>query len=361
MKYIFTFALFIFSAYATFAQTATIDSISLSFNNKYYLVNDSCADITRHGHLNMKTKRYIGPFKDISTEDSVTIVTEGNYDNAGLKDGLFTLKYLNGNLQAKGTFKNDKYEGKWELYYVDGKPELTFEAENNFIKIIDAWDTDGKKIVDNGSGEFRINNGDYYWEGKIAKGRPDGTWNLSTINPKVKLPSTSEYFKKNVFKNGTNASGDYSDSSRIILISTEMLPFLNAENLITDNGCTAPRESRYVVKAQYRTGWDAFRRDVAHIAGPIIRRFGGTSIFIGQSFTITGDIDEKGEVINLRCDDMFNPNLTRSIIDRLSELANFQPATINEKPVKEKFTLTFSFEAEHYRFHYKFLKVEKQQ
>ena len=78
-----------------------------------------------------KAKYFFGKFKDVSKVDTNLVVTEGNYSPDGFKDGEFTLHYLNGNLRAKGNFKNNKYDGHWQLYYNNGKPQLTFEAINN--------------------------------------------------------------------------------------------------------------------------------------------------------------------------------------------------------------------------------------
>ncbi len=132
------------------------DSVNLSLNNEFDLIEDSCSEVIRYAHINMQQRKFFGPVKDVSRLTPGLVLTEGTYTPDGLKDGYFITHYLNGNLQAKGSFKNNKYDGKWEMYYDDGKPKLTFEATENDIKITDAWDNKGVKVVDNGKRNFRV-------------------------------------------------------------------------------------------------------------------------------------------------------------------------------------------------------------
>src|SRR6187402_2731568 len=143
----------------------TKDSVNLSLSNEFDLIEDSCSVIIRYGHLNMQQRKFTGRFKDVSKLNPQLVVAEGNYTADGLKDGSFISRYLNGNLQTKGNFKNNKLDGKWEMYYDDGKPKLTFEA--NGIDI---------KIIDNGKGNYLVDLGELYWKGKLVNGKPDGTW-----------------------------------------------------------------------------------------------------------------------------------------------------------------------------------------
>ena len=141
MKFLFIYTLLFFTVGRLLGQenqhTYTIrldikrfgkDSVNIPFNNNYQLSPDSCAQITRYAHFNFSKRIFIGKFKDVSTADHNLVVSKGNYNENGLKDGEFVTHYLNGNLQAKGSFKDDSYIGGWEFYYEDGKPELFFEV-----------------------------------------------------------------------------------------------------------------------------------------------------------------------------------------------------------------------------------------
>src|SRR5476651_1784816 len=64
------------------------DSIDLSLNGDFDLIEDSCADIIRHGHYDRKEHKFKGKFTDVSVADSSLVLTEGNYTDDGLKNGV---------------------------------------------------------------------------------------------------------------------------------------------------------------------------------------------------------------------------------------------------------------------------------
>src|ERR1700712_3720151 len=116
-----------------------VDSVNLPLNEEYNLIEDSCVQIIRHVHYNFRERKFFGKFKDVSKLDTNLVVSEGTYTTDGLKDGDFITHYLNGNLQAKGSYKDNKFVGKWEIYYENGKPEVTFEVIDGDIHLVDAW------------------------------------------------------------------------------------------------------------------------------------------------------------------------------------------------------------------------------
>jgi hypothetical protein len=121
------------------------DSVSLSLNENYNRIEDSCATMIRYGHMILKEHKYIGKFKDISQLDTSVLMTQGEYTADGLKTGLFTAWYINGELRSKGVYKNNNYDGHWEVYYDDGKPAIVFEAVNDTVSITSVWDATGKR------------------------------------------------------------------------------------------------------------------------------------------------------------------------------------------------------------------------
>ncbi len=98
------------------------DSVNLLLDDEFNMIEDDCAQVTRYARLNMPQRKYSGRIKDVSRLDHSLVITDGTYSADGLKDGYFITHYLNGQLQAKGNFKNNQYDGKWEMYYDDGKP-----------------------------------------------------------------------------------------------------------------------------------------------------------------------------------------------------------------------------------------------
>jgi antitoxin component YwqK of YwqJK toxin-antitoxin module len=365
MKFFLTFSLFFVSVCLVKSQnvkrhvkfsTIDKDSVSLPLNDEYYLIEDSCAQIIRNSRFNFGTRKFYGKFTDVSKASPALIVAEGTYTTDGLKNGLFITHYLNGNLQAKGDFKNDKYDGKWEMYYDDGKPELTFEVINGECHIIDAWKQGGGKIIDNGNGAYIVNLGLLYWKGKLLNGKPDGTWKLLKTDDINSDAMATEHFKKGVFHDGSNGMGDYKDVSRIDLVNPFKLNFINAEKMYVSQVPCNGVKPKHIVNAQYRDGLNVFS---GYISGAVSPYLGSTDLKgIDNTIEINGEISEKGNLINLKNNDSFREDIARGIILRLKNLPPLQPATVDGVPVKQKFTISFKINNSVYQFSYRFLPVQ---
>lgn len=333
------------------------DSINLALNHQFNLIEDSCSQVIRYGHMNMFTRKFFGKFKDVSKLDPKIVLTEGNYTADGLKEGYFITHYLNGNLEAKGNFKNNQYDGDWEIYYADGKPMMTFTANGGDIKIIDVWDAKGNKTVNNGSGNYRVDLEGLYWKGKLLNGKPDGTWKAANPDDATNVTLVSETYKEGLFKKGTNALGNYTDAPQLVLVPPNKLPFINAETfMIALVGCDGVSlVGKRVVNAQYSAGMSNFTDNIVRLVGPYLqtvdlRPYENTLI-------INGEISESGRVTNLSAGNAFNSELARGIIRELYALPYLQPATVDGKPTKQKFNITFNFTRGSYRFTYTFLAI----
>jgi hypothetical protein len=373
MKYVLPFILFVFVLNTSIAQHIIVynrivsahsmrytilknDSVNFSLNDQYCLIDDSCAQIIRHGHFKLKQRLFFGKIKDVSKADSSLVVTEGTYSANGLKNGGFITHYLNGNLQAKGIFKNNKYDGKWEVYYEDGKPELNFEVIDNDIRITDAWKADGAKTVDNGNGTYQADQDRYYWKGRLVNGKPDGKWKFISKEDATETPMASENFKKGKFHSGTSPIGEYTDSTRIVLVDPNMLPFTNAEKFRISLTACDGSGFKHIVNAQYREGSNQFSEEIKKAASPIFRRI--NIMALNGSLTIKGEVNENGALDKLHSDDNNTTDLVNSLEYNLSTLPLLQPATANGKPIKEKFIIKFTFEGGMYTFTYSFSPIQ---
>jgi len=339
------------------------DSLNLYMNDAYFLIEDSCASIIRYTHFNFDTKRFYGNFKDVNKTDPSIIINEGNYNNDGLKDGDFTLRYLNGNLRAKGKFRSNKFIGDWELYYENGSAKVKFNVDDGIITVTDAWDEHNVKTVSNGNGYFVVDNGntDIVWHGKLANGRPDSTWNFSNLSdPHSK--SFIEYFKKGKFVKGKNPMITYDDASHITLVDENSLSINNAEKLaIAPFGCntvqtggTANFVSHSIENAKYFNGIEVFTLKINETLWNVgkIRVDGANA-----SLVVDGIIDEKGNIGNFVSNDKFDERVSHLIISDLENLPQLTPATYDKKPAKQKFRITFVFNNYSYKFTYQFLQV----
>lgn len=336
------------------------DSVVLPLNNNYYLIEDSCSEIRRYAHFNFEKRIFFGKFRDVSRLDSNLVVAEGTYNNDGLKDGEFISRYLNGKLQAKGNFRNNQYDGKWEMYYEDGKPQVKFEVLNGAIQITDAWKADGSKTVDNGKGNYSSQIDNLIWKGKLSNGRPDGTWNLVNADDINESAISTEHFKKGEFKNGIIGESDYNDNSRIMLVSPYKLPFVNIEKILISavscNGARIDSPSKHIVNAQYAGGFESLSEAIKTAVSPYLNTVDlrGMDNFI----SIEGEVSERGDLINLKDKDSFREDIARGIILRLNTVPRLHPASVDGKPIKQKFKIVFTIRNSSYEFTYHFLPIQ---
>ncbi len=329
------------------------DSVKLTLNEEYYLIEDSCAQIIRYARYDFKQRLFTGKFTDVNQANPEQVIATGEYNDKGLKNGEFVSYYLNFNLQAKGSFTENKFTGKWELFYDDGKPRLSFEAGENGIKIIAAWDADGKKIVDNGKGTYKANLGSIYWTGKLTDGKPDGKWKAIKTNDRTNTELVTESFRNGVFQKGDGPTGDYSDASRILLVSEIELPFVNAEKLkISPVPCNGVKR-KLIVNAQYRNGFASFSEEIKRLVTPYLSKVDlrpyDTEVTFRGEVSATGDVSLTDYTFGL--EDKVASGLQRE----LRTLPRLEPALADGKPIAQKFTITFKFSKGFYSFSYRFL------
>lgn len=337
------------------------DSINLSLNDHYNLVDDSCATIIRHARYNFTTHKFTGKFTDVGRANPAHILAEGNYTANGLKDGDFVAYFPNGHVQSKGTYKNDKYTGKWEVGFRNGNPELNFEVDDaGNIKIMNAWNNKGVKEIDNGSGDYQVNMGSIIWHGKLKDGLPDGSWTAtSKADPRTVL--ITENFKKGKFQKGKSQAGEYTDASRMVLIDPNILPYTIAEQMVVSpNGCEVvvrqqqPKER--IVNAKFAISASDFNQRFKESVNPYLAK--ANVLKYEDDVVFEGVISAEGIPGNFQCKTMFDDNVARNIISGLTRLPAFEPATINGKPVPQGFRVTFTFHNGLYHFSYKFLPLE---
>ena len=331
------------------------DSINLSFNEEYFLIEDSCAQIVRYGHMNLRQRMFFGPFKDVSKDNPAVIVAEGNYNQTGLKDGSFITHYLNGNLQSKGEYKENKVYGKWEFYYPDGRPKLFFDATTNDLKITDAWDEKGKKIVDKGNGNYTASVGNIIWSGKLNNGTPDGTWKAIKLNDRTNTVLAKEKFKDSKFIEGSGIGGDYTDQSRISFINEADMPLITAEKMrISSVPCNGVKRKQ-IVNAQYKDGFQAFNERIKEVVSPYL----GTVDLkpYDSELELNGEVSAKGEISRLMYTNTFDERIASGLVRVLNRLPYLEPALVDGKPVPQKIVFVFKFMSGLYRFSYRLVPL----
>jgi hypothetical protein len=329
------------------------DSTRLSLNEQFNLIEDSCSQVYRYAHVDIQNKIFTGPFTDVSHADPKLIITQGAYNIDGLKDGPFIINYLNGNLQAKGSFKNGVFDGKWDVYYDNGKPQISFEANDRDIKIIDEWDNKGIKTVTNGNGIYRADLGFLYWQGKLLNGRPDGKWKSKRASDNADF--SSEVYKNGVFQKGM-ALSEYTDEPRMALISPSNFPFITAEKFqLSDNPCDGTKTNVFV-DAHFTGSLPTLTNRIDYLVYDYLRT--PNLMILADEITLEGEVNVHGDISKLHgTTSNVNAVLIQTLIGLLQKLPKLTPATLNGKPVKQGFAISFKFSGGYYRFNYKFLPV----
>jgi len=341
-------------------KTISRDTVSIPLNGEYYLIEDDCTEINRYTRFDFHSGKFYGKFRDVSKANPKLIVAEGEYSEDGLKTGLFTTHYLNGNLQATGLFKDNKYDGRWEMFYENGKPEITFAVVNGEVRVIDAWNAEGLKTTDNGVGDYTAKLGEIYWKGKLLNGKPDGKWRLYRTDDASNTADADESFKKGVFRDGTTANGNfrYTDASRIQLVDPNKLSLVHLEHMYVSPTPCGGKNAPHIVNAQYKGGTDAFLK---RIGDDIIPSLNDADKSGNNTVEIEGEISDKGQLEHLRNGGMFGDDIAKKIIGRLYHFPLFIPATADGKPVRQKIKIYFQFNNLIYQLRYEFLPIEVNQ
>jgi antitoxin component YwqK of YwqJK toxin-antitoxin module len=329
------------------------DSVIMPFTSRYELIEDSCAEIVRYARYDFQKKIFKGGFKDVSKTNPKLTIASGYYSEDGFKDGDFTTYYLNGNLQSKGNFKNDKYMGKWEIYYENGSPKLVFEVVDNKYRIIDAWDDKNKQTVKAGAGKYSVNYMfDFNWLGNVVDGRPDGVWELlNTDNPNTQ-PVMTESFINGKFDKGGNKVLTYTDSSHIVLVSNKYLPLINAETLrISSANCSTLNKMEHVVNAKYKDGPAALANEIRYALSDIVGEMNMQRFY---ELNIEGEINESGKIDNLIENGQTNPRIIAALKKSFPIL---EPAKINDKAVRQKIVIRLAFGNGECKYSYAFLPI----
>ncbi|MFA6247650.1 MAG: hypothetical protein WC615_11975 [Mucilaginibacter sp.] len=354
------------------------DSVSITLNESFDMIEDSCSQIIRYTHFNADEKKFYGAFTDVSRLDPNVILTQGMYDKSGLKQGLFVSHYINGNLQAKGNYKNNAFDGKWETYYENGKPKTFFEATNGNISILNTWTINGAKVVDNGNGDYNVSltgdntGGGAAWKGKLTNGKPDGTWQFIVTTNGLERVVNTETFKDGHFVKGIGLTGNYKNASRIVMMPPEALPFLQAEKMaISSYPCNAntPMFTENIKKhddnVYLDAHYDANRYDFrSELFDNLSDSFHSDKYnFLGRfDINLTAEVNELGKFTNVKTTGTSDIQIEKGVISAIYRLPTLKPATINGKVVKQKFTLTYFYDktAGRRKLVYKFLPLSLQ-
>jgi antitoxin component YwqK of YwqJK toxin-antitoxin module len=337
-------------AIASYAQNIKItqkmydvDSIVVQFDKNYFLIEDACAKIVRHARFDVKNRIFFGRFKDVSRSDSSVTVAEGSYTDEGYLNGPFTLRYVNGAIQAQGSFKNGVMDGQWKVFYPDGKPYVNFKGNGSSVLIQDVWSDAGKKLVSGGKGKYTIADESITWEGDLLNGQPTGIWrSKASFNQSGQIIST-ETFKGNDFFEGKGPLGSCFEKSLIPLISQYLIPLVNAGDLLVSNSpCDPATMNETFVLAKSRNGKDSLNRELFKVINYSISQ----SAFAGlnnRKVFMLAKVNAKGNITNVETQSGSDITASTYMMSRIYMLRDIEPARINGKPVDSWLRISVQF------------------
>lgn len=134
-----------------------------------------------------------------------TLKMMGHYFN-GKKDGDFIYYYPSGKMKEMASYKIDVPVGKLKNWYPNGKKQVEFLIEKEKQYILNAWDTTGRQIVSEGTGdyvEYDYENKFIREKGKLLNLNKVGTWQAWFDNNRL--------FYSEEYENGVLVKGVFYD------------------------------------------------------------------------------------------------------------------------------------------------------
>lgn len=287
---------------------------TLYYNDLWQMVSADSARYYRIAEIDTDNLWFTGQFKDYITDGS--ILMEGQYSRAGLKNGNFKSYHENGQVYCEGYFDGDLLAGTWNFYFTNGqlKEKVSFSGYD-FI-VLESYDIEGKRMVKNGTGkwvkQFRGPDGSklevtgrYYYK------RREGNWRLKNqegktilyevysndqfIDGVVLIPELG-YYQESKFTSEIYYPGSLRsiESFTVWQAARSDYPYLSWLPLETTDSIS---EERSIIKpdkpAHYPLGEEAFYRNVAqNLVYPEeakARKISG-KVFIEFTIATTGDI-----------------------------------------------------------------------
>ena len=198
----------------TYAQKIT-DTIF--YNGAWRICEKPIARYYRLGTLSVDSVWfYTGKFKDYNLNNS--LITEGEYNDKGQRDGVFRFYYPDGKLMLSGKFWQGLMIGDWEWHYSNDslKAIINFDGPSDDFKVIKYKLPDGKVKLDNGSGDFEwytdlYNTGFSMFKvyGSFEERKRSGSWRYYSIKNGVESFQFAEKYDKDGKFKKASVSADF--------------------------------------------------------------------------------------------------------------------------------------------------------
>ncbi|WP_299818986.1 hypothetical protein [uncultured Pontibacter sp.] len=319
---------------AAYAEPMEGDKYKLHFTFDYRLTNSSCTSITREVNFDQEEKIFNGPFIDKRADG--TVIAAGFYKD-GYLDSTLVIRYLNGNVWQKGSYKNNEMLGTWEYFFPDGKPMYTLEIEKGRVYVNTVWDKDGSLLVENGNGRgiihhYEINSYTneltYSWRGKIKNGLLQGMWKFFKYSEPMGL---KQVYNKGQFIKGYDQGQQYNTVNLLSL--NQPLRIIDAEMLEVAECDANPTND---LPPFYPLGEVQLRSEIYKELDKIRRNLSDHGLI-----KISFHVDAAGRLSDFK--EESDIGVEKILIEVLGKLGPWVPATQLYKPVKQRTTYSMYY------------------
>lgn len=177
---------------------------------------------------------FLGEVQDFTIDGK--LIMQGQYTDAGVKDGEFTFYYRSGQVQGKGNFSEGVRTETWKYFFKNGqlerevifpKPERNKPSPEDFIPV-SVYDSMGTALLTNGTGDWHF---EYEWygvtdrymvDGKFLGGKKEGIWTCRLSSGQLLYQET---YKNNKLKEGFVSDGRNQEAITEPINNKFMLPF----------------------------------------------------------------------------------------------------------------------------------------
>lgn len=194
------------------------DSIKIYFNCGGTPIDKKCASYYRIGKMNPQIINVEGEFYDYDIRNKLFFKATMFNNNL---EGPAYYYYKNGKVREEGHYQNNARQGKWIFYYPNGKIKKIYEYSNGDPTVLEAYASNGKARVVNGTGNFKTEFSyvgacnKFIASGLILNGKKNGNWTFT--NPKASSPIANEIYEEGIFVKGKTNNYEYTQDPRIIL------------------------------------------------------------------------------------------------------------------------------------------------
>ncbi len=197
----------------TYSHCRAQKVLTTYYDSRWYLTIKELAQYYRIGVIDTNDYHYEGSVKDYYISGNLQM--RGTFVAGAKMDSIF-FYYPNGKIETQGEYWNNKRDGIWVNYYINGNIHDRIDFRDSFLNALDCFDENGNSILKNGTGTwitkyYNDNSSQViYIKGHYKETLRDSTWNYFTEDSfpyREKRLYCTETYKNGIFIKGTRYCG----------------------------------------------------------------------------------------------------------------------------------------------------------